>query len=179
MKLTLIRHTKVLVPVGICYGQTDVSLTDSYEEEKAAIRAQLETNRFDQVFSSPLSRCKRLAEDLFSSRSVLLDDRLKELDFGEWEGQHWDAIYQTSEGKHWMDHYLVEPCLGGESYPGFRSRINSFLDELKKNASENVAAFTHNGVIRLVKSILEDQPVKDVFLTFNPVYGGIYEFEIE
>ena len=33
MEVILIRHTSVDVPKGVCYGQTDVPLRDSFEEE--------------------------------------------------------------------------------------------------------------------------------------------------
>ena len=36
MEVILIRHTSVDVPVGICYGQTDVPLKESFEEEAAS-----------------------------------------------------------------------------------------------------------------------------------------------
>ena len=179
MKLTLIRHTKVAVHPGICYGQTDILLADSYQEEKNIIREQLENLSFDHVFSSPLSRCKKLAEALFTAQSIHFDDRLKELHFGEWEEKNWDDIYQMAAGKHWMNNYLEASCPGGESYLEFHQRVASFLDQLEASFYNNVVVFTHGGVIRLVKSILENQPMNEVFSTFNPVYGGVYEFEIK
>lgn len=178
MRLTLIRHTKVAVPSGICYGQTDVALAASYQEEKESILKELERLHFDQVFCSPLNRCKQLANDLFSSQSILFDDRLKELDFGEWEEKEWDDIYQSDVGKYWMNNYLEVSCMGGESYPDFRNRVVSFLNELKCLSCHDVLVVTHAGVIRLVKSILENQRMDEVFAIFNPVYGGIYTFEL-
>jgi hypothetical protein len=37
---------------------------------------------------------------------------------------------------------------------------------------------THAGVIRLIKSILENKTMGEVFTTFAPAYGGVYEFQI-
>ena len=42
------------------------------------------------VFSSPLLRARQLAEAL--DPEARIDERLSEIDFGEWEGQPWDAI---------------------------------------------------------------------------------------
>ena len=39
MEIILIRHTSVDVPQGVCYGQTDVPLRDTFEQE-AAITAE-------------------------------------------------------------------------------------------------------------------------------------------
>ncbi|MBQ1753914.1 MAG: hypothetical protein II002_03155 [Bacteroidales bacterium] len=42
MEVILLRHTTPDVPVGTCYGQTDVPLKASFEEEAAVSRAALE-----------------------------------------------------------------------------------------------------------------------------------------
>ena len=179
MKLVTIRHTRVSIPPGICYGQSDVSLADSYFEEKKIIREQLEDFRFDQIFSSPLSRCRQLAEDLFPDQEIVFDHRLKELNFGQWELQPWDQIYATSAGKYWMDHYLESPCLGGESLPELQARVLSFITHLNDLSCGHIAVVAHAGAIRLIKSILENQTMDEVFTTFSPAYGGVYKFEIK
>lgn len=179
IKFTCIRHTSVNVRSGICYGQTDVPLAASYAEEMEAVARQLDSVCVDLVFCSPLSRCRQLASRLFPKHEIRFDDRLKELHFGQWENKDWEEIFRTGEGRYWMDHYLEVPCPGGESYPEFRERVESFLDELPDDDTGNVALITHGGVIRLVKSILEDLSMEEVFATFNPVCGGIYSFVIQ
>lgn len=178
MKVTCIRHTKVAVPSGVCYGEADVPLAESYPLERLAVLQQLPDCKFDAVFSSPLIRCRSLAEDLFPGNNIIFDDRLKELNFGDWEKQLWDVIYQTEEGKQWMDNYLKVQCPNGESYLEFRQRVTLFLNELKPKSFDQVAVVAHGGVIRLIKSILDDQRMDDVFATFKPEYGGIYELEM-
>lgn len=64
INLTCIRHTKVDVPAGICYGQTDVPVAASYPEEMAGIAGVLKPQAFDRIYASPLTRCRRLALDL-------------------------------------------------------------------------------------------------------------------
>lgn len=61
MRLVLIRHTSVAVPRGICYGQTDVPLADSFPDEATMVKQRLSRYHFDCVYSSPLSRCVKLA----------------------------------------------------------------------------------------------------------------------
>jgi len=91
MKLWLIRHTNVNVAPGICYGQTDVDVAETFENEAQVIKKQIENIEFDKVYSSPLIRCKKLAEYLFNT-NIKYDTRLRELNFGEWEMQAWDKI---------------------------------------------------------------------------------------
>ncbi len=173
-----IRHTKVDSNKGICYGQTDIGLANSYPNEKRIVCEKLYDIQFDEVFCSPLSRCRILAEDLFPQQKLIFDERLKELNFGDWEMKSWDDIYNTNAGKNWMDNYLEIPCEGGESYIDFRKRVEAFILDLKKIRQKQVAIITHGGVIRLFKSVLEKKKMDEVFTTFNPEFGGIYSFEL-
>jgi len=178
IRLTCIRHTSVAVPSGIVYGQTDVAVAASYPEELKQLAEKLKGVPVDQVFSSPLGRCSRLATDLFPCRPVNFDERLKELNFGRWEGKSWDEIYRSDAGKFWMDHYLTASCPEGESYPELRERVISFLKMVTALKAGHIVLVTHGGVIRLVKSLLDDQPMEEIFATFNPDYGGIYTFQV-
>ena len=91
MDVFLIRHTSVDVPAGTCYGHTDVALRPTFPEEAARVKQQLDTYTFDAVYTSPLSRCTRLAT-YCGYPDALRDDRLKELNMGAWEMQPFDAI---------------------------------------------------------------------------------------
>ena len=62
MEVILIRHTSVDVPPGVCYGQTDVPLKPTFEAEAAVTAENLKAYLpFDHVYTSPLTRCVRLA----------------------------------------------------------------------------------------------------------------------
>ena len=50
MVVYLIRHTSVDVPQGVCYGQTDVPLNPTFEEEAAQTSARLKGLQFDKVY---------------------------------------------------------------------------------------------------------------------------------
>ena len=62
MNIYLIRHTSVDVPKGLCYGQSDVPLRPTFEIEAAVTKAKIESIHFDMAYTSPLSRCTRLAQ---------------------------------------------------------------------------------------------------------------------
>ena len=61
MEIYLVRHTSVDIPAGYAYGQTDVPLRPSFEDEAEAVKKNLSGHTFDKVWSSPLTRCPRLA----------------------------------------------------------------------------------------------------------------------
>ena len=89
-QITLIRHTSVAPGRGQCYGFTDVAVSDNIATEAAWLTATLEDLSFDRVISSPLSRCTQLCETIFSKYQT--DERLKELNYGDWEGLSWEEI---------------------------------------------------------------------------------------
>lgn len=177
MKLLAIRHTKVDVPAGICYGQSDVGVYETFSGEAKKVKDAINMEP-DVVFCSPLKRCRLLAEAVFPEKDICFDDRLKELNFGKWELKSWDEIYASEKGRIWMDNYQTLPTRNGESYPEMTKRINSFLSELKKSTAENVIVFTHAGVIRIMKSILEKQKISELFENYRPDYGNVTEFEM-
>src|SRR5687767_6241834 len=101
MEIYLIRHTTPDVPKGTCYGQADIGTVHTFTDEAARIRQHLPEG-FARVYSSPLKRCRQLAEHLFPRHPIRLDDRLKEIHCGEWELRPWDAI-EREPLRRWMD----------------------------------------------------------------------------
>ena len=91
MIVYLIRHTSVAVPKGSAYGFTDVPLNPTFETEAAVTLSQLSGLHFDEVFCSPLTRCVKLAA-FCGYPQAIRDERLKELNFGDWEMKTWDEI---------------------------------------------------------------------------------------
>jgi broad specificity phosphatase PhoE len=160
----MVRHTTVDVPPGMCYGRTDVALRDSFAEEAAVVREALSGVRFDSVWSSPLSRCTRLA-GACGYRDPRLDDRLLEINFGEWEGRLFDEIADPRLRLWYADYLNVRPT-GGESFSEQCARVAEFLDELRggdfhhpvslpgcqpasatDGPSRRALVFTHGGVM--------------------------------
>lgn len=145
MNITLIRHTRVAVEPGICYGQTDVALAPTFADEAARVRESLAGASFDAVYCSPLSRCRRLA-DACGFPHPRLDERLKELDFGTWEMQRWEDITDPALQR-WYDDWIRQPAGNAESYSDQLRRVAAFLDELRRSPHASACLFTHRGVI--------------------------------
>lgn len=145
MKITLIRHTRVAVANGICYGWTDVDVASSFESEARLVKESISGISFDLVYSSPLSRCRKLAEYCDFPHPIL-DDRLKELNFGHWEMKKWDDITDPSI-ELWYNDWVHLPAGGAESYENQCQRVAEFLDELRHSGHSTACIFTHRGVI--------------------------------
>jgi alpha-ribazole phosphatase len=177
MKLYCIRHTKVDVPAGICYGQSDVGLAESYPTERIAVLQQIPSVIFDRVYSSPLSRCRTLAHDLFPEYEITYDDRLRELHFGNWELQHWDDISQTDEAKAWFDDFVQVRCPGGESFMDQIERTQSFLNDLKAKSVDQVLVVSHGGILRSLDCLLCGTEPLDAFRK-KLAYGDLVQFNL-
>lgn len=171
MEIILIRHTSVDVPKGTCYGQTDVPLKPTFEQEAAVTLEKLNAYApFDQVYTSPLSRCTRLAT-YCGFPEAIHDPRLLELNFGEWEMQNFNDI-KDSRLQEWFDDYLNVPATNGESFSMQYRRVADFLDVLKTKPYQKVAIFTHGGVLacaQIYAGLLEPE---NVFTSSIP-YGAI------
>lgn len=172
MKIYLVRHTAVDIPLGMCYGQTDVPLKDTFEQEANRVRNNLSNKEIDIAFSSPLSRCRQLAS-FCGYENAILDDRLKELYFGDWETLKWDDIDMSI----WETDWITIPAPNGESFTDMYKRVTSFFDDLRKKDCDTAIVFTHGGVISCARVYFEQADIKKTF-ELMPQYGEIVEFEI-
>lgn len=146
MQVVLIRHTSVAVPRGTCYGQTDVPVSDTFEQEAEQTLRNLQPFMpFDAVYSSPLTRARKLA-GYCGYPTPTVDARLMEMNMGQWEMQLYDEI-QDPHLQAWYHDYMHLPTTGGEAFPDLRARVASFLDQLRQQEYERVAIFAHGGVL--------------------------------
>lgn len=148
MQVFLIRHPSTDVPSTTCYGRTDVDLSATARGDLRnladKLRAQLPHDA--ELYSSPLRRCRNLAEHLRDA--PIVDARIGELDFGEWEMRPWDAI-PRSELDAWAAAPLDYTVPGGESVARMRARVLEFLRECHAAGHERVVLVTHAGVMKI------------------------------
>ena len=202
MDLIMIRHTSVGVPRGTCYGWTDVSVADTFEQEAAETLCNLQPLMpFDRVFSSPLTRARMLAEYCMRREggkeknsdplsisqeqlsivnyqlSITFDPRLKEMNMGDWEMQQFDSI-SDPKLQEWYDDFMHKPTTNGESFPQFYSRVASFLDELRQQPFRRVAIFAHGGVLIAAAIYAGLFPADEHAFSHLVPYGGIQQLSI-
>lgn len=176
MEIIFIRHTSVDVPSGTCYGQTDVPLRPTFEQEAAVILEKLNVYApFDQVYTSPLSRCTRLAA-YCGYPDAERDYRILELDFGDWEMRRFDDI-KDDRLQEWYDDYLNVSATNGESFFMQYKRVAHFLDELKTKPYRKVVIFTHGGVLICAQIYAGLLDFKNAFTSLTP-YGGMIHLSI-
>lgn len=174
MKLVVVRHTSVDLPSGVCYGQSEVPLKDSFYEEAQSISATLSQFHPQYTYSSPSKRCTQLAKYL--GYTPFLSPLLMELNFGDWELLKWNDIYQTEDGKYWFSHYDSAKCPNGESHYEMLRRVRSFLAKIPDDA-ENALIFTHGGILKALRIIIDKLSLETVLERYPSHFGEIVVFE--
>jgi alpha-ribazole phosphatase len=170
MEIYLIRHTTPAVDKGICYGQSDLDVTDSFMAEAAAIQTHL-PKAIAQVYSSPLQRCSKLAAYLFPTYAHVFHDDLKEIHCGAWELQKWDNIPQA-DIMPWMDDFVNVSIPGGESYMDVYNRVTVQFERIAQGARP-AAIVAHGGVIRSILAHITGTALVDSFDVFKLYYGCV------
>lgn len=146
MAVLMLRHTQPQVAPGTCYGQTDLDVADSFEQEAAAILENLPG--VDAIVSSPLTRCRKLADYVaaHSGLSVQLEPRLMEMSFGRWEGRAWNDVPRSGL-ETWAGDFRNARPHGGESVGDLKARVDAALAEIRAHQCSTLIV-THAGVIR-------------------------------
>lgn len=172
MEVYLIRHTTPAIEKGICYGQSDIPLAASFEEEWSDIRQKLPST-IDKIFTSPLLRCTELSSKLSQHFQIEAksDNRLMEMNFGEWEMKKWDEIDQQKL-KTWMNDYLNQACPNGESYKDVQHRLKNFTAENLRD-NQRYLIVTHGGIIKCFHGLVNNSHGMDLAIG----YGACYQFK--
>ena len=180
MNIYLIRHTLPDVLPGICYGQADLGLADSFTAELQSIQAKLAHITNPVLVCSPLRRCSILAKSLaqyFDTPVVNKDVRLMELNFGDWELKSWADIPQGVVSE-WSDTHIRQAPPNGESYVELHARVKEFFVELTSKQHEQMLVFTHAGVIRALVAEISGMPLTAA-ANIEVDYGSVTHVVVE
>jgi len=154
MALWIVRHARPLIASGICYGVLDVQADASATEQAAReLASALPMGAVLRV--SPLTRCQQLARALCGLRADLqarTDPRLREMDFGCWEGVAWDAIPQAAL-QAWTDDFGKHRFGGAESSNAVLTRVGRAWDE--DQGERDTVWITHSGVARAARLLAD------------------------
>ncbi len=152
LELTLIRHARTPgTATGLYQGAAsdpDLSVRGAAEARTAAQRMADLASRLDEIWSSDLRRAWRTAELVFPDRRIQRDPRLRELDFGAFDGLSYEenlARYGRRFRRWLADPHRTAPP-GGERLRDLEARLDSWLAD--RPARGRVAVVAHGGPIR-------------------------------
>ncbi len=158
--LYLMRHGETeLNTKGVYYGWTDCGLSEKGVKQAQKVALMLKDIKFDTVISSPLKRAKDTAAIVskFPPEEIVLDGRLKELNFGSWEGRHYQSIQEWDRENWdlWVNNWKEAAPPGGESFMDMYRRVEESVKEiLEKYSGQTLLVVTHQGCLRMIMSIL-------------------------
>jgi alpha-ribazole phosphatase len=193
LNLIIIRHTPVSLEAGICYGKSNISLSEDYLShfnkvwlnlKKLCEKKNINLNSL-AFHTSPLDRCYHLASFLSkdnTDNNIIPDDRLTEYNFGEWELKPWDEIYKNKLSNKWFEQPLKTCPPNGEYYEYFRYRVLESFKEIKNshNIQGNISTpciITHAAPIRVILSHVNNVAPYDS-LALSVRYGEIFYLKI-
>ena len=169
--IDLIRHGEPVGGRAYRGHRIDDPLSDKgWQQMRSAVGEQCP---WSHIISSPLQRCNTFAEELAGKHglTVSIDDRLKEVGFGDWEGKTPDELKQQR-----LDEYrafYADPVNnrppGAEDLDEFITRVTESYEYICKHyAGKHVLIVAHAGVMRaVIAHVLQAPP------------AGLYRIKVE
>jgi broad specificity phosphatase PhoE len=132
LTLLLTRHGTTSAGDVILGGQIDVSLAPEGRREIEALAGRLAGVRIDRIIASPMQRALESAQTIATGRPVEVDERLRELDYGRWEGLTAAEIDARDPELRaaWEKDPATTPTPGGETCNAVAARTRAFLADL-------------------------------------------------
>lgn len=168
-RIVLVRHAEPDPAVrGRCYGALDVGLSPEGRRQARVLAEALEGVSLQTVYASPRRRALETAYPLAAARGLtpVVDEDLRELDFGELEGMTYDEISTRHPTLYaaWMQRPTGVRFPGGESYADLHRRVSRALAQLRaRHPGDAIAVVAHGGVNRVVLAEALALPREAVF----------------
>ena len=163
-RLHLVRHGEVDEAYHEVFGgQIDMELSLNGHEQAKRLAKFLGDRHFDHIYRSPMVRVRQTAKPLLDElgREAEVIDDLREVDFGVWTGYRWHEIQEKFGvgAEDWLVRLENDDVAEAESMDGYRSRIQGSLERvMAEGAGQDVLVLCHGGVIRMLLSLLLDEP---------------------
>lgn len=155
--LYIVRHGETeWNKLGKYQGITDVPLNENGIAQAKACGQALSHIQFDRILSSDLSRAVVTAEAIRGSQDIpiIQDERLRELNFGDWEALLFTEIEQRWPGL--IDEMYRNPHIvkvpNGESFKDLQDRAWAGVEEFihENDKEETLLIACHGGTIRTI-----------------------------
>lgn len=153
MNIYFVRHGKTESnEKGVYYGSLDSSINSIGKDQGKKLNEYLKNVNFTKAYVSPLKRAKETLALIEPKCSIIEDERLRERNFGVFEGLTYDEIKSSFPKEHdiWIKDWENFKPEDGESFRGFYDRVESFILDVEKENEDNILVVTHGGVIRAV-----------------------------
>lgn len=138
-------------------GKTDVPLNEKGCRQAQALGARLKDAQLDAIYASDLSRAWDTARYIAGHHDdveIVPDARLREIDFGEWEGHTWPELRDNGQAElleRWANDIASVTPPNGESLDDTLERIKAFLQDLRdRHNGETLLLAAHGGTLAIL-----------------------------
>ncbi|MBB5785050.1 bifunctional RNase H/acid phosphatase [Nonomuraea jabiensis] len=168
--LLLLRHGETALSVERRFsGRGDAELTPNGLAQAAAAAERLsrEPYRLDVIVSSPLKRARQTAEAVAgrTGLDVEVDEDLRELDFGDWEGHTFTEVQRRwpAELSAWLADPETAPP-GGESFATVARRVQAAGERLvERYEGKTVLTVSHVTPIKMLLRLALLAPLESLY----------------
>lgn len=186
LQIDLLRHGETTLSHTL-RGHLDDDLTEQgWLQMQSTIQQYMTTPvDWDVIISSPLRRCRRFAEHLADQLGLPMrvNEHIKEMYFGDWEGISTQAIYEAEPER--LANFWQFPTQyhapNGESLTQFQQRIfigfEQIYTQIQAQNGQKALVITHGGVIKLLTCLAQQQNPDDL-LKMLAELGKLYSFSL-
>ena len=186
LQIDLLRHGETTLSHTL-RGHLDDDLTEQgWLQMQSTIQQYMTTPvDWDVIISSPLRRCRCFAEHLANQLGLPMrvNEHIKEMYFGDWEGISTQAIYEAEPEQ--LANFWQFPTQyhapNGESLIQFQQRIfigfEQIYTQIQAQNGQKALVITHGGVIKLLTCLAQQQNLDDL-LKMPAELGKLYSFSL-
>ena len=162
VKLFLVRHGQTDWNINRRFqGQSDVPLNEAGRQQATALANSLSREHIDVLFASDLQRAYETARIIATQHAceIRLDSRLREINFGAWEGLTYDEIKHNDPAvlaAREADIFTTA-APDGETLNQLTARVESVLNDLHAQyADQTTLIVAHGGPLQILLCLALD-----------------------
>ena len=150
-------------------GWLDSPLTLEGERSAFLLREEIGDIKFDRIFTSPSGRAISTLSLALPEAKYVIDDRLKEICLGSWQGKTIETIEKEYPDAYY--NYFFEPgkfrLLDGEDYYDLHRRVSSFVSDLIKEfynetVNNKILIVTHGLTLMMMQLIFNSDEIANI-----------------
>lgn len=166
LTIHLVRHGDTpQAAEGIFCGDLDPPLTDHGRSQAELVARAIAPLKLVGLYCSPKLRARQTAEPIARNSGLepVIEDGLREIAYGKWEGRKETEIRQTEPAAYaaWHDDPAMTSPPGGETAFAIAARALPVITQVReRHASGHVVIVSHKATVRIVVCALLGMPLQ-------------------
>jgi broad specificity phosphatase PhoE len=168
-QLYLLRHAQSEANQrGILAGPDNtINLSEKGRKQSLKVSKHLQAIAFQQIYSSPISRCLQTIQPLIKGRpniEIVQEIKIQEMDYGQWNGKDLKILSKKRDWQRIQSAPSKFTFPDGESFNQLRRRVTLFLSQIADKDGP-ILVVSHGDVIKMMLACTLDLPT-DKFQNF-------------